>query len=400
MDKYLKINGNLLLYNGKLIKVQNLTPSNIKSGVNILGVVGKYKLPDGVMSNDGELEIYSSDEWNGINVYKQNAFVNIKTDSNATVILGTLEEDWNPTITLRYEAGTIVSDNLSADNIKSGVEILGITGTYVGSGSGGTIVTEEKTVTPTNSTQIITPSDGKYLSKVTVDSIPSNYIIPSGGKGIIKNGTYDVSSYATVTVQVPTIDGVELTDGDLYINSGNYGVMVYSSSTVYILQDNASVHISAPSTVSLESDTNLTYKSGTVTATNLTADNIKSGVSILGITGTYEGSSTSINGVIEENGMLVVENSTYYSSYVIRDVDNVANVVLVEDSNITLEASNSRNEFTLNYVDGTVVANNLTPSNIKSGVSILGVTGTYEGNTPSVSFDSATGTLTITTSGV
>ena len=44
---------------------------------------------------------------------------------------------------------------------------------------------------------------------------------------------------------------------------------------------------------------------------------------------------------------------------------------------------------------------NLSAENIKSGVSILDVTGTYEGgNTPSVSFDSTTGTLTITTNEV
>lgn len=403
MANYLKINGNLLLYNGKLIKVPNLDPSNIKSGVEILGVIGTYSNSiDGVVSNDGELEIYYSDKWSTINVYKDNAYVNVANDTSATVNLGTDLEDWSPTITLNYKSGNITANNLSAENIKSGVSILGVTGTY----SGETPQTQEKSVTPTKSIQEVTADTGYYLSKVTVSAIPDNYIIPSGSKTITENGTnIDIRSYSTVSVNVPTsssssIEGVDLTDGTLYINSGNYEVMLYSSSVTYVLQDNASVHISAPSRVSLESDTNLTYKSGTVTAINLTADNIKSGVSILGVTGTYNGSGSAINGVIEENGMLVVENSTYYSSYVIRDVDNVANVALVEDSNITLEASDSRNEFTLNYVDGTVVANNLTPENIKSGVSILGVSGTYEGNTPSVSFDSATGTLTITTSGV
>lgn len=338
MASYLKINGYLLLYNGKLIKVPNLDPSNIKSGVEILGVIGTHSNPiDGITLNDGELEIYSSDEWNSaINVYKDNAYINVVSDNSATVNLGIDVEDWNPTITLNYLSGTITANNLTPDNIKSGVSILGVSGTYEGSGSG-------------------------------------------------------------------SIDGVSLDNGALtlydtdrwnYINinksNTNINLRNDSTNTINLGDDLGDYHPTAQ----------LVYKSGTVTSTNLTADNIKSGVSILGITGTYEGSSTSINGVIEENGTLVVENSTYYSSYVIRDVDNVANVVLVEDSNITLEASNSRNEFTLNYVDGTVVANNLTPENIKSGVSILGVTGTYEGNTPSVSFDSATGTLTITTSGV
>ena len=42
------------------------------------------------------------------------------------------------------------------------------------------ITTEEKTATPTKSTQTITPSTGKVLSKVTVNAIPSNYLDTSG----------------------------------------------------------------------------------------------------------------------------------------------------------------------------------------------------------------------------
>lgn len=38
------------------------------------------------------------------------------------------------------------------------------------------IQTEEKTVTPSSSKQIVTPAVGKYLSKVTVGAIPSSYM--------------------------------------------------------------------------------------------------------------------------------------------------------------------------------------------------------------------------------
>ena len=55
---------------------------------------------------------------------------------------------------------------------------------------------EERTVTPTKSQQIITPATGKYLSKVTVNTIPDNYIIPSGNKEITENGTnIDIRNY-------------------------------------------------------------------------------------------------------------------------------------------------------------------------------------------------------------
>lgn len=36
-----------------------------------------------------------------------------------------------------------------------------------------------------------------------VAEIPPEYIIPSGNKDIVENGTHDVASYATVTVNVP-----------------------------------------------------------------------------------------------------------------------------------------------------------------------------------------------------
>ena len=62
-----------------------------------------------------------------------------------------------------------------------------------------------KEVTPSDSQQIITPDTGYTgLDQVIVKPIPSNYIIPSGNKSITSNGSnIDVKEYATVSVAVP-----------------------------------------------------------------------------------------------------------------------------------------------------------------------------------------------------
>ena len=70
-------------------------------------------------------------------------------------------------------SGTVAIDateqaKIIAANIKDGVEILGVTGTYTGEG----VTAQAKTATPYTTQQVILPdSDYDYLSQVTVEAI-------------------------------------------------------------------------------------------------------------------------------------------------------------------------------------------------------------------------------------
>lgn len=59
---------------------------------------------------------------------------------------------------------------LTADNIREGITVLGVTGTMSGTEGANP---QAKTVTPTSSQQVILPDEGyNYLSQVTVSAVP------------------------------------------------------------------------------------------------------------------------------------------------------------------------------------------------------------------------------------
>lgn len=59
-----------------------------------------------------------------------------------------------------------------------------------------------KTITPSTSSQTAVASGVYTTGDVKVNPIPSTYIIPTGTKTITTNGTHDVKSYASATVNV------------------------------------------------------------------------------------------------------------------------------------------------------------------------------------------------------
>lgn len=80
-------------------------------------------------------------------------------------------------------SGTVAIDSteaakLIASNIKEGVEILGVTGTYSGEG----VTAQAKTATPYTTQQVVLPDSGyDYLSQVTVEAIYYNEVANAYG---------------------------------------------------------------------------------------------------------------------------------------------------------------------------------------------------------------------------
>ena len=149
----------------------------------------------------------------------------------------------------------VTQDTVEASKLFSGYTATGADGqTVTGNYSAPTYQT--KSVTPSSSQQLIEPDSGYMaLTSVTVNAIPSEYIIPNGTIDITENGTINVSSYASAEVNVPvgtdTQDATAIAE-DIYLGKTAYvasgkvtgtGDLVHTAASVPVAKDTNIVHV-------------------------------------------------------------------------------------------------------------------------------------------------------------
>lgn len=181
------------------------------------------------------------------------------------------------------------------------------------SGGGSTApVLQEKTVTPTEGAQTVTPDAGfDGLSKVTVNAIPADYIKPSGTLPITTNGTVNVKNYANVTVNVPT--------------SGGSDIAVQQEKIAPITSD--ANGYADPSTIYPDDGYDAMESVVVYFPEPIDASKIKKGETVLGVTGTYEASGGSS---IETCSLMIYGAGAMYQQ-MIPYIDNNGKLVFLTD---------------------------------------------------------------------
>ena len=133
-----------------------------------------------------------------------------------------------------------------------------------------------------------------------------------------------------------------------------------------------------------------------VDSTNLVSKNIKNGVEILGVTGTFEGGIPGTRYYIPDSSNkyqldIVADDANLNRVDITSSIagDTAVNIYATEKpTNVALNGGSNENLIgTVNIDDtnytGSIIADNLVPENIKEGIKILGVTGTMQSSSGS-----------------
>ena len=204
----------------------NIQAGNIKDGVTILGVQGTLDVTPNLQNKT---------------VTPSTSQQSVQADSGY---------DGLDTVTVDAVTSSIDA-NIQAGNIKSGVQILGVTGNYSGSGAN----YQQKTVTPSASQQVVSADSGyDALSQVTVNgsanlvagNIKKNVEI-FGVTGTLESGGVAINPHPTSLAYAGTGDTDSSSHSDILSNSTDWTKEVdlqninLSNGLRYVFYNNTSV---------------------------------------------------------------------------------------------------------------------------------------------------------------
>lgn len=248
-----------------------------------------------------------------------------------------------------------IDSNISADNIRKGQTILGVSGNVI------ELLPQTKTARAGTEVVNVVPDSGyNALSKVSIQALNlerREHVVPKNYSQTIKvsSGSYD----GMYSVQIEAVDASvdsNIKPGNIKKNVTILGVQGtydnYPPLTTLTVTPSTETQTITP-TIDYDGYTTVTVEPVTSAIdNNIKPENIKRDVEILGVVGTYR---------IENLQDKVVDPQPYLQT-------------VTFDSVLGYEGLNS---VTVNAVTKSV-DNNIKPGNIKKDVTILGVEGTYD----------------------
>ena len=264
--------------------------------------------------------------------------------------------------------------------------------------SGDPVVLQTKTATPSTSSQILIPDSGfKGLSEVTVEAIPSKFIIPTGTISISSNGIVDVASYASASINVQPVLNLQsktvTPDETGMIVAADTGYTALSSVTVVAVNSNyvgSNITRQTGSTISPTESIQTAVASGKYT----TGD-----VKIGAISSNYVGSNITTRTSLDlgASGSVVTAPAGYYQSAATKNIS--AGTAATPATTISITPSISVNTST-GVITATASGSQFVTPTISAGYVSAGTSGkiTVSGSNTSNLTTQAAATITPTKS--
>ena len=264
-------------------------------------------------------------------------------------------------------------------------------------------------VTPSTSAQTVAPTnDMYYLNEVTVNPIPSEYIIPSGTYTVSGSGTADITNYATLSVPSGSAGSPALSVGEVtnhsvtvrastirtegWIPSGTVQgasrnisasdlvsgtKSITSNGTGIDVTNYASVDVAVPSgQPSLQAKTNIDPTTSSQTITADTGYDGLSSVQINAMPSGTEGTPTATKGTVTNHSVSITPSVTNSAGYISGGTHS-GTAVSVSASELvsgTYTVSSSGTADVTNYASISVASGGATASATKGTVSNHSVT--------------------------